>query len=167
MKCRQIVKMIDEFLDKKLEPQGIQLLNEHLEYCESCNAELHYKKELFCILGNDSNITAPGNFTDNVMNSLPVIKHITGRSNHSAPLTACYPFVRRLGVSMILTAAVMLFGVFLPPGFTGTLSSFAAEKTDIITEGTYQLSDSVDEINQKVKTIIKNINDSLEMFKEE
>lgn len=165
MKCKQAVELTDRYLEKRLESKMLEALQEHLNECLSCRYVFEERKELFVLLEAEAEIKAPSGLTDSIMEAVFKIE-VPARVINNNCRRISYPVFRRLGVSMLLTAAIMIFSMFIPPEFGGAIDSFAAEKTNTITDKTNQLSDTITDFDKTIKLFFRNFNQTFERLKE-
>lgn len=168
MKCRQAVKLLNIYLDGRLQIGYTDSLQEHIKECKSCKNELEKRKALQNLIINvAAGINAPENFTESVMQAVEKIKVPAVRPGVEIERTVSYPVLRRLGASMLLTAAIMIFSMFIPPQFGGAINSFAAEGTTAITDKTNQLADTITDLDKAIKLFFKNIGHRFERIEED
>lgn len=103
-----------------------------------------------------THIKAPSGFVDKVMESIYKLD-LPERPRQAVSNTISYSVFRRLGISMLLTAGIMLLTIFIPPQFGGAINSFAAERTNEITARTNQISDTITGFDKSVKELVDKI----------
>ncbi|WP_079525227.1 anti-sigma factor family protein [Halobacillus hunanensis] len=97
MNCnKEAVALMHKYLDGDLLKEDERRLRDHLQGCTACQAHFHELKRSITLVKNAGPITAPSNFTSNVMSSLPKEKK---RKN----------YVRWLQRHPIITAAAVFF----------------------------------------------------------
>ncbi|GAB3062963.1 anti-sigma-W factor RsiW [Virgibacillus ainsalahensis] len=75
MKCRpEAIGLMHKYLDGDLTQQEETALRTHLEDCEACQQHFHELKRTITLLQSTEHIEAPANFTNKVMQNLPVEK---------------------------------------------------------------------------------------------
>lgn len=75
MKCEdEIMHLMHTYLDGDLTKEEEDVLRIHLENCEECQKHFHELSRTTALLKMDDSIKAPTNFTEQVMQKLPVEK---------------------------------------------------------------------------------------------
>ncbi|WP_409303810.1 zf-HC2 domain-containing protein [Peribacillus sp. SCS-155] len=107
MKCPQeIIVYMHEFLDQEISKEHENELRQHLKGCESCQKYFQELKRTEALVQSTSRITAPADFTQKVMSSLPKEKRNVGarRWFRNHPLvTAASLFILLMGSAMFST----------------------------------------------------------------
>ena len=67
MTCQKIKKLLNPYIDKRLDVATAQQVDEHLKSCPSCNKEYRSLKKVITSLNSLSTQPAPTNFTQNLM----------------------------------------------------------------------------------------------------
>ncbi|MGM9924883.1 MAG: zf-HC2 domain-containing protein [Bacillus sp. (in: firmicutes)] len=101
MKCSdEIVEYMHEYLDKEISVEHESILRHHLQDCEDCQAHFHELKKAIVFVQSTSHVTAPDDFTQRIMASLPKEKRKVGMKrwfkNHPF-LTAASLFIVMMG----------------------------------------------------------------------
>ncbi|MFU1881229.1 anti-sigma-W factor RsiW, partial [Enterococcus faecium] len=60
-----------KYLDGDILPEDETRLKEHLQSCEGCKKHLHEMEKSIALVQSTSHLTAPANFTANVLANLP------------------------------------------------------------------------------------------------
>ncbi|UOQ44563.1 anti-sigma factor [Halobacillus salinarum] len=105
MKCNQeAVGLMHKYLDGDLNKEEERRLRDHLQSCPSCQNHFHELKRSITLVKNAGPVTAPSNFTANVMANLPKEKK---RKNYTRWLQR-HPLITAAAVFFIL----MFGGIF-------------------------------------------------------
>ena len=110
-----------------------------------------------------THIKAPDCLTDKIMERIYKLD-MPARPSHAVSNAANYPVFRRLGISMLLTAAIMIFSIFIPPAYGGAINSFAAERTSEIAERTNQISKTITKIDEPIKRLVDKISETFKQY---
>ena len=70
MNCKEIKKILNPYIDKALDADISQQINEHLKSCPSCNKEYQNLKEVIASLNSLSTQPAPADFTQSLMTKI-------------------------------------------------------------------------------------------------
>ncbi|KNF07500.1 hypothetical protein CLPU_16c00560 [Gottschalkia purinilytica] len=70
MECREVIENMDEYIEKRLTDIEAHNIKKHIDKCQPCKKEYIEMKNVFDIISDCSNIQAPLNFTDRVMNNI-------------------------------------------------------------------------------------------------
>lgn len=160
MKCSQMHELIDRYLDGIQEGYDMESFRQHIRQCKSCRIMLDEKRELMYLFKSDAGPEVPLNFTNKVMESVKDLK-APARVKAQKGCAISYPVFRRLGVSMLLTAVLMIFSIFIPPEFGGAINGMAVERTSEIVTRTSELSKDISKINNSIKAFYKNFENTL------
>lgn len=72
MTCSEkIVEYMHQYLDEEIEEENRKELKAHLTECEDCAIHFHELKKTIALVQSTSHISAPANFTANVLSKLP------------------------------------------------------------------------------------------------
>ena len=72
MSCPEhIVQLMHKYLDGDILPEDESQLKEHLQSCEGCKKHLHEMEKSIALVQSTSHLTAPANFTADVLANLP------------------------------------------------------------------------------------------------
>ncbi|MFN2746335.1 MULTISPECIES: anti-sigma-W factor RsiW [unclassified Bacillus (in: firmicutes)] len=72
MSCPEhIVQLMHKYLDGDILPEDETRLKEHLQSCERCKKHLREMEKSIALVQSTSHLTAPANFTANVLANLP------------------------------------------------------------------------------------------------
>ncbi|UOQ91564.1 anti-sigma factor [Halobacillus shinanisalinarum] len=105
MNCnKEVVALMHKYLDGDLVKEEERRLRDHLQVCPSCQNHFHELKRSITLVKNAGPVTAPSNFTANVMAGLPKEKK---RRNYVRWLQR-HPMVTAAAVFFIL----MFSGIF-------------------------------------------------------
>lgn len=75
MNCnREYARLMHQYLDGDLKQQEEAHLRRHLEGCEACQKHFHELKRTITLIQSTEHISAPENFTTNIMRKLPTEK---------------------------------------------------------------------------------------------
>ncbi|KHE71300.1 anti-sigma factor [Halobacillus sp. BBL2006] len=97
MKCnKEAVALMHKYMDGDLNKEEERRLRDHLQACPSCQSHFHELKKTTTLIKNTGPVSAPENFTANVMANLPKQK----KKKNYARLFQKHP---------ILTAAAVFF----------------------------------------------------------
>lgn len=72
MECKNVSLFMHEYLDGDIEAADEQKLRKHLQECEECSEHFRELKRTIAFIQSTSHVSAPANFTEGVMNRLPV-----------------------------------------------------------------------------------------------
>jgi len=67
MNCQKIKKLLNPYIDKMLDAESAQQVEEHLKSCPACNKEYQILKKIETALNSFSPKTVPADFTQNIM----------------------------------------------------------------------------------------------------
>jgi len=70
MNCKEIKKILNPYIDKALDADISQQINEHLKSCPSCNKEYQNLKEVIASLNSLLTQPAPADFTQSLMTKI-------------------------------------------------------------------------------------------------
>lgn len=158
MKCRQANGLMDKYMDGRLHGQIAEALTEHMDACRRCSVEFRARKELMQDLQDKRELRAQENFTQNVMAEIHQLQKKRAREKTYEARLAYFTAVRRLGISMILTAMVLLAYNVAPPALTGQFSSFTRQQGEIFNERTDEITGTFSNVNSRVRNVIKKFN---------
>ncbi|RWZ50127.1 anti-sigma factor [Halobacillus fulvus] len=97
MNCKkEAVVLMHKYMDGELHKEEERRLRDHLNTCQSCQNHFHELKRATTLVKNTSPVSAPKNFTANVMNNLPKEKKRKS-------------YVRYLQRHPLITAAAVFF----------------------------------------------------------
>lgn len=114
MNCRKAAGLLHEYISNKLEDMDRLSLEQHLGACRNCRNELELTRRLEAEQYRQKAVKAPGNFTDNVMEALYRLPPEKRPLRVQDPADRWKLVYRRLGYSLILTAGIIMFSLFLP-----------------------------------------------------
>ncbi len=66
-----IIELMHQYLDEEIDSEGEQILREHLQGCNECQAIFNELKKTVAFVKSISTMQAPANFTSNVLANLP------------------------------------------------------------------------------------------------
>ena len=92
----EIIEFMHDYLDGDLNRENEETLKHHLQECTECQHHFHELKKAIAFVQSTSHISAPANFTDNVMAGLPKEKKKVGVQRwfrHHPLLTAAALFL--------------------------------------------------------------------------
>ncbi|SEA83236.1 Transmembrane transcriptional regulator (anti-sigma factor RsiW) [Thalassobacillus cyri] len=105
MNCKQeVIALMHKYLDDDLTQPEEKKLRFHLQSCSDCQAHFHELKRTISLVKSSSPISAPGDFTANVMSNLPQQK----KRNHYMRWFRNHPFFTAAAVFFLM----MFGGVF-------------------------------------------------------
>ncbi len=108
--------LIERYVDGVLPPQGMEAVGRHLSACLRCASLAEAAGRIAEALRGEPAVRAPLGFADSVMEA--VYREALGSGARSAPaaivMTKAGPFYRRLGLSFVLTAAVLAASLLVP-----------------------------------------------------
>lgn len=79
MNCpKEIIEYMHEFLDEEISAEHEKILRHHLQQCKECQSHFHELKKTIALVQSTSHISAPSDFTQRVMASLPKEKKKVG-----------------------------------------------------------------------------------------
>ena len=74
----KMVQMMHEYLDEELSHEDEKKLKTHLKECEACRTHFHELQRTIALVQSTSHISAPSQFTQNIMSKLPKEKKKVG-----------------------------------------------------------------------------------------
>ena len=70
--CEEAFRRLDEFLDRRLSPEEMRIIEEHLEICAWCARELNYEASvLFGVKSKLRQLDVPANLVSKILSQLP------------------------------------------------------------------------------------------------
>lgn len=123
MNCRQTTAKLNAYLDGELPPGAMAGVQEHLQACPQCAAELLELKQLNLVLGALEGATAPGGFA----------RRVREAAAGPVPMAGARPVGVRLAgrvltrVAAVLMAAAGLWVGMTMGGAVGLNNGYAAE----------------------------------------
>lgn len=161
MNCRQVNKLLDRYVDGKTSDREKNLINEHIEVCKKCgNSFLRASALKEALMQKGRGFLAPENFTGIVMDEV-IRTSVKTNENTGVSLESYRMAIRRLGISMVLTAAVMMINTGLPGG--GLINHEKLNQgLDSVSSITERVGSNINEINYKFANIFRDLNDSIE-----
>jgi anti-sigma factor (TIGR02949 family) len=71
MDCKQVFERLDDYLDRRLSPREVALVEEHLRACEHCALDYRFEREVIDTLRDRiRRITVPDSLRRKVLDSL-------------------------------------------------------------------------------------------------
>ncbi|ARI75354.1 anti-sigma factor family protein [Halobacillus mangrovi] len=105
MKCnKEAVALMHKYMDGDLNKEEERRLREHLQVCPSCQNHFHELKKTTTLIKNTGPVSAPNNFTANVMANLPKEK----KKKNYARLFQKHPILTAAAVFFILMFSSVL-----------------------------------------------------------
>ncbi len=111
MRCRGVEPLVESYVDGTLDAALAAQVESHLPTCARCAGRVYAARLLLRVLAAQPVVKAPSGFADRVMEAIyrqPLVEE-RGR-NRRMPS----PMYRRLGLSFVLTAAVLMASLFVP-----------------------------------------------------
>lgn len=155
MNCKQVDIQIDRYLDNRLEHGVNRDILKHFMECEECNNLMSEKKELNGLI-NESATRIPSNMVDTDRIMRKIYKLQSERENERAH-KAEGVFFRRLGVSMILAAFIMLFSLLQPFGRTNMYDASVREELDRKEKNQMDIGGAFSKLDDRIKSLIDSI----------
>jgi anti-sigma factor RsiW len=125
MRCAQVDRRVEQFVDGALEIPLVRQIERHLQSCTRCSARVDAARALLKGLGAPIERAPPG-FAARVMDAVYREALSQSRETRPARLPAQRGY-RRLGLSFVLTAGILAASLFVPrisyPGLLGTGSA--------------------------------------------
>lgn len=119
MRCARVDSLLDRHVDGLLEPGLAAELAAHVEGCTRCAARLREAREIAAALASTAPVKAPRGFLENVMNGV-YREAMAGGPRAASELARREPgragFYRRLGFSLVASAAVLAVSLLIPRG---------------------------------------------------
>lgn len=170
MKCNQTQRLVSSYLDHKLDRNTTCLFEEHIAGCSRCMDYLLETRSIYKALEYSGKaLVAPVDFASCVMesiNQLDEYKQLDRRKvqqGNENTWVIHRPVLRRLGVSLILMACIMLFSISVQMG-TG---NYAAGKEDVLSDKSMQVTDIIYDIDYSVRSFFRDISNSIEKLRED
>ncbi len=132
-KCPEhIVQYMHEYLDGDLDKEKEQELKGHLQDCKECHQVFHELEKAIALVQSTSHISAPNDFTQRVMSSLPKEKKTIGWNRWMR----AHPLFVAAAIFFILMAG-SLFGGWQEDkfAFTNQPNLVVVDNTVIVPEG--------------------------------
>jgi anti-sigma factor RsiW len=120
MRCSQVERHIEAFVDGALAPDLASAVAAHAGSCRRCTARLQSAERLARALASTPLLRAPRGFTDQVMNAVYKEALRGGAARAAAPDPAASRqgaparMYRRLGLSFVVTAGVLAVTLLIP-----------------------------------------------------
>ncbi len=121
MRCRQVDRLIEPYLEGRLPALKATRLEEHLDRCPACRARVAEAQRVQQVLAEEARPQAPQGFAVRVMSQVYAeeSRHRPARARQER-----VPVYRRLGYSFMASAAVLSVSLFIPrlayPSIIGT-----------------------------------------------
>lgn len=158
MTCIQVSRLIDKYIDNRLEKNERDLFYEHIKYCTYCSEKLKQYQKILDGLNMDEGMKVPLDFAQNVMNVIYDLENYSYRKiNCDTNNTSVF---KRLGISMILTAAIMLLSFIIPFGKYGSVNSFIIKESRAVTENKMKYEGRLCKIDVSVESFFNKMNDT-------
>ncbi len=154
---------MDRYLDKRLCKEEEEEFIGHIHACDSCRNEYVSYKGLYTAMELETVEKAPGGFTEFVMDKILTLEPHCPADSNRRQNTNYTPIFRRLGVSMIVTAAVMLLYINIPVN-----PMYTAYKVNPVQkeENKWNITVQLENLNMHIMNTFTKINSSIEKFKE-
>jgi len=152
-----------KFLDDRLDKAMHNEYTEHIKHCSNCSFELDIRGKLYKELPYKS-LAAPDNFVEGVMNE---VKKIEDKRVGEEAFTWAHNngvILKRLGLSMVLTAGIMLLSISVPMLSYKPLYSVTGPGT--VTKNLVKVNDIIININYSVRHFIRSVDNSIERVRE-
>lgn len=121
MRCRQVDRLIEPYLDGRLTGARVSRLEEHLHRCPSCRARVGEAARVRQVLAEEVRPQAPHGFAARVMSQVYAEESLR---RPARARQGRVPVYRRLGYSFMASAAVLGLSLFIPrlayPSIIGT-----------------------------------------------
>ena len=119
MRCGRAEKLIDRYVDGRLPEEMAREVALHESSCARCAARIGAARGLTGALAEEPILRAPNGFVDRVMDSvyreaLTSARQAAGSEERNSALHRIY---RRLGLSVMLSAAVLTASLIVPRAF--------------------------------------------------
>jgi anti-sigma factor (TIGR02949 family) len=70
--CEEAFRRLDEFLDRRLTPEEMRIIEEHLEICAWCAREFNFEASvLYGVKGKLRQLDVPTNLVSRILSRLP------------------------------------------------------------------------------------------------
>jgi anti-sigma factor RsiW len=128
--------LLERYVDGDLDPPAAREVDAHAAACARCSARIAAARGIAHALSAEPPVAAPGGFFEKVMDGvyLQALQVTEAREGVRAGQAAAGSrFYRRLGLSMVLTAAVLGVSLFVPRASYMTL--VGAGGTSAVTRG--------------------------------
>jgi anti-sigma factor RsiW len=110
--------LMERYVDGALPPDGMEAVERHLTVCSRCARRAREAEKLSGALRGEPDVHAPAGFADSVMEA--VYREALGSGARASalgqegPRPAAWTFHRRLGLSFVLSAAVLAASLLVP-----------------------------------------------------
>jgi len=110
MRCARVVSLVDRYVDGALSSAEMAAIDAHAASCRSCASRIAAARRLVGVLAAEPAVRAPRGFADRVMEAVyrqqPAVA--------AEPRRRAAPMYRRLGLSFVITAAVLTASLLIP-----------------------------------------------------
>jgi hypothetical protein len=111
MRCRNVGPLVERYVDGTLDGERARQVKAHLPSCDRCSQRVEAARMLLRVMAAEPGVKAPAGFAARVMEAV-YRQPLSGPVSRS-PATLS-PMYRRLGLSFVLTAAVLVASLFIP-----------------------------------------------------
>lgn len=118
MRCGKVDLLVDEYVDGRLPPDLAEAVGAHERSCARCAQRIATARRLAAFLAAERSPRAPAGFRDRVMAAVyrEALKGPFERETAAGPVSGRARTYRRLGLSFMLSAAVLIVCLVIPRG---------------------------------------------------
>lgn len=165
MKCSEASRLLDEYLFNRLDCDKVRLLEEHIGSCIRCRHDMLFRKSLASDCNDIWNFKAPAGTEDSVLNAVYRLEADRKSIGKNIPRKDAGLIYRRLGYSLVLSAGIILFSLFMPVAGVRLFSFSGSAQHGFGAQNTPKITDTFTGVDSEFRGLFKSINDSLLKFK--
>jgi anti-sigma factor RsiW len=149
MRCAQVEPLVERYVDGVLEASAARQVGKHVRTCVRCTARMEAARSIAAVFAAAPAVRAPRGFADKVMDAV----YRQGLSG--TPRAVPDRFYRKLGLSFVLTSAVLAMSLFIPPAAYSALVGNGAAGTAFSRESTGLVKGALDGADNTVRAILR------------
>jgi hypothetical protein len=155
MSCKQAALLIEKYLDNRLKISDKEEFEDHLGLCKECSRKVLESKELYYYIKVQDSMKQDFVLsTESIMDQVYKIKDDTENGNIK---NSDGIFFRRLGISMVLAAFIMLFSLFLPIGELNVFDNPVHAESSSKPQEALRINEAFNRIDNTIKSFINSI----------
>jgi hypothetical protein len=174
MKCHEAARLIDKYINNQLDSKASDSYITHIKNCSDCRTDLELARRLSAErsgLEGRARFKAPDGFTSSVMSEIYGLKaeRKPVSAGDSPKLTfrpqTWKPVYSRLGLSLILTGAIIVFSMLAPltGSYPGAISGRI--QSDVEYSNQSGVLSVLTDINSGITGVFRSINNSVSNIK--
>ncbi len=138
MRCSTVDSLLDKYVDGKLEADTVKEMATHVASCDACSRSLAQAVGLASALASAPDGAAPAGFRARVMSEVHhlAMEGYPSRAGAADREAQRGRFYRRLGLSFMLSAALLAVSLVIPPASYPTILATGAVAADLSAAGT-------------------------------